>query len=164
MMIITLNNTKASLKYDIYVNCPWYLHYVKSLRILRTSSRLRAGYPTLLQWRGRYECLSWVIKQLFQTYLCDSQNYHHFGLGQQFIGSSTAPRDGSFDCYTGRYEIIVYYYINRQYFRQCFQPIAYFVIFYDLGFSPIEYMLLNLELCHWKCIDYCQAVMPMKYK
>ena len=26
-----LNNTKASLKYDIYVNCPWYLHYVQSL-------------------------------------------------------------------------------------------------------------------------------------
>ena len=75
---------------------------------------------------------------------------------------------------TGRFEIVVYYptqtfiilhyYINRQYFRQCFQPIAYFVIFYDLGFSPIEYMLLNLELCHWKCIDNCQAVMPMKYK
>ena len=37
-----------------------------------------------------------------------------------------------------RYKNIYYITINRQYFRQCFQPIAYFVIFYDLGFFPLN--------------------------
>ena len=37
------------------------------------------------------------------------------------------------------WDIRVYYItINRQYFRQSFQPIAYFVIFYDLGFFPLN--------------------------
>ena len=30
-----------------------------------------------------------------------------FGLGQQFIGSSTAPRGDSYDCHKGRFEIVV---------------------------------------------------------
>ena len=34
MMIITLNNTKASLKYDIYVNCPWYLLLLFAIKII----------------------------------------------------------------------------------------------------------------------------------
>ena len=29
------------------------------------------------------------------------------GRGQQFIGSSTAPRGDSYDCHTGRFEIVV---------------------------------------------------------
>ena len=33
---------------------------------------------------------------------------------------------------------VYYITINRQYFRQCFQPIAYFVIFYDVGFFPLN--------------------------
>ena len=33
---------------------------------------------------------------------------------------------------------VYYITINRKYFRQCFQPIAYFVIFYDLGFFPLN--------------------------
>ena len=33
--------------------------------------------------------------------------YEAEGRGQQFIGSSTAPRGDSYDCHTGRFEIVV---------------------------------------------------------
>ena len=42
--------------------------------------------------------LNWVIKQLFHTFLCNSQNYHYHLVGD------------SFDCCTERYEIVVYYH------------------------------------------------------
>ena len=67
LLIITLFQegnifgTNASLTYvlrykDIHAfdyNNENYLQYVKSRGGVRTSSMLRAGYPTLLAWRGR---------------------------------------------------------------------------------------------------------------
>ena len=64
---------------------------------------------------------SWVIKQIFRIFLCNSQIItprccgcpdellpSAFGLGQQFIESSTIPRGDSFDRCTERCEIVVY--------------------------------------------------------
>ena len=38
--------------------------------------------------------------------------------------------------------------LNRQYFRQCFQPTTYFVVFYDLGFYVAKFRTLYPS---WKC-------------
>ena len=61
--------TNASLTYGpqlhIYV---WenatYLQYVQSRWGLRTPSLLRAGYPTLLNWRGRYDLSKHAVDYL----------------------------------------------------------------------------------------------------
>ena len=73
--------------------------------------------------------LSWVIKQLFHTFLCNSQNYHPLGavddpmhccprpsaLGNSASGHPQHLEGDSFDCCTERYEIVVYYITgNRQ--------------------------------------------------
>ena len=50
------------------------------------------------------------------------------GLGQQFIGSPTAPRGDSFDCYKGRYEIVVYYHPSELWMTRwtcCPRPSAF---------------------------------------
>ena len=68
--------------------------------------------------------LSWVIKQLFHTFLCNSQNYHTLGAvddpmhccpwpsasGNSASGHPQHLVGDSFDCCTERYEIVVYYY------------------------------------------------------
>ena len=61
----TIFGTNASLTYGPQIQkhtCVWslpnnenYLQYLQSRWGLRTSSMLRAGYPTLLAWRGRYD-------------------------------------------------------------------------------------------------------------
>ena len=61
---------------------------------------------------------------------------------------------------------VYYITINRQYFRQCFQSIAYFVVFYDLGFFPLNIKqlfhggLVNSqnycpEVTRMTMVDYC---------
>ena len=66
--------------------------------------------------------LSWVIKQLFHTFLCNSQNYHPRGAvddpmhccprpsasGNTAAGHPQHLVGDSFDCCTERYEIVVY--------------------------------------------------------
>ena len=68
--------------------------------------------------------LSWVIKQLSHTFLCNSQNYHPLGvvddpmhccprpsaLGNSASGHPQHLVGDSFDCCIERYEIVVYFY------------------------------------------------------
>ena len=56
--------------------------------------------------------LSWVIKQLFHSFLCNSQNYHPLGaVNDPMHCSSGHPqhlKGESFDCCTERNEMVVY--------------------------------------------------------
>ena len=67
--------------------------------------------------------LSWVIKQLFHTFLCNPQNYHPLGMldarctvaptlafSSNESGHPQHLGGDSFDCSTERYEIVVYYH------------------------------------------------------